>query len=220
MNPSTYPVGTRWRVPGKHWALGYHTGIDFLAPTGSVAHAPVTSHVVYAGRYGGWGRAYGNHVIGETRVKGKTYRWIIAHLSRIDVRAGQVVTIGQRVGLTGATGNVTGPHLHFEVRQSPYSYGKDVDPAVLLTSTDGDPSPDRLDPSNYYLGAVGTHVTWLGERLVAHGFGRFYQSGPGPTFTQVDREAVRAFQKSQGWKGTAADGFPGHETLKRLAATP
>lgn len=218
--PSVYPVGTRYKAPGKHWALGYHTGVDYLAPTGSAALAPTNSTIIFAGRVGGWGSAYGNHVIGETRVGGRTYRWICAHLSRVDVRKGQVVSTGHRVGLTGATGNVTGPHLHFEVRVAPFTYGKDVNPAVLVNASGGnlEVNPDKMDPSAYYMGAVGPHVTWLGARLVAHGFGKFYKSGPGPTFTETDRRAVAAFQKAQGWKGGAADGFPGHETLTRLAA--
>lgn len=219
MRPSNYPVGTPYKRRGKMWKLQYHTGVDYLAPTGSQASAPLTSRIVFAGRVGGWGTAYGNHVVGETKVAGRTYRWITAHLSRVDVKKGQVVGTGQRVGLTGATGNVSGPHLHFEVRVSPFTYGKDVDPVVLVNATEPGGGVDRLDPSNYYLGATGPHVTWLGQRLVAHGFGRFYKSGPGPVFTSVDRSAVAAFQKAQGWKGGAADGFPGHETLTRLAAT-
>lgn len=216
--PSGFRIGTGYHVPGKHWALGYHTGVDYLAPNGSTVTAPLTSRIVHAGRYGGWGSAYGNHVIGETRVNGQTFQWIVAHLSKISVKDGQVVEEGQRVGLSGATGNVTGPHVHFEVRQSPYTYGKDVNPKILVDAHGGDTSVDRMDPANYYLGAHGNHVTWLGQQLVKHGFGRFYTKGPGPTFTETDRRAVQAFQKAQGWKGSAADGFPGHETLKRLAS--
>ena len=78
----------------------------------------------------------------------------------------------------------------------------------------------RWNPANYYIGAHGMWVTWLGERLVAHGYGRFYSVGPGPNFTETDRKAVAAFQRAQGWSGSDADGFPGPETLRRLAADP
>lgn len=221
MNPTTYPVGTIWHAPGKHWALGYHTGVDYLAPTGSKVVAPTNSVIKFAGRYGkgSWGSAYGNHVVGETVINGVTYQWIVAHLSKTSVKAGQVVSQGHQVGLSGATGNVTGPHVHFEVRRPPFTYGKDVNPAVLVTASGGNTpvNPDRMNPAYYYMGATGPHVTWLGERLVAHGFGKYYKSGPGPVFTETDRRAVQAFQRSQGWKGTAADGFPGHETLRRLS---
>lgn len=81
-------------------------------------------------------------------------------------------------------------------------------------------TPDRMDPSSYFIGATGSHVTWLGQRLVAHGFGKHYTSGPGPKFTEADRKNVADFQKAQGWTGADADGFPGKETLKRLAANP
>lgn len=81
----------------------------------------------------------------------------------------------------------------------------------------------RWNPANYYIGAHGPWVRWLGRRLVAHGFTKHgdkngYQ--PGPTFTRYDRENVRDFQRAQGWTGSDADGFPGPETLKRLAAKP
>ncbi|WP_320782184.1 peptidoglycan-binding protein [Streptomyces sp. CRN 30] len=65
-------------------------------------------------------------------------------------------------------------------------------------------------------GAVGDHVTRLGKRLVAKGYGRFYTSGPGPRWGEADRRAVEAFQRAQGWRGGAADGFPGPETWRRL----
>lgn len=78
---------------------------------------------------------------------------------------------------------------------------------------------DRMDPKAYFMGARGQHVTWLGQRLVKHGFDP-YRNGPGPTFTDVDRRAVRMFQQAQGWTGTDADGLPGPTTLKILAAAP
>ena len=78
---------------------------------------------------------------------------------------------------------------------------------------------DKMDPRNYGPGKNGAHVTWLGERLVAHGFGK-YDVGPGPTWGPADEASVKAFQRAQGWKGDDADGFPGKETLKRLAANP
>jgi murein DD-endopeptidase MepM/ murein hydrolase activator NlpD len=51
-----------------------------------------------------------------------------AHLSRVDVRVGERVGIGQSVGLVGATGDATGPHLHFELRVR----GAAVDPLTAL----------------------------------------------------------------------------------------
>lgn len=82
------------------------------------------------------------------------------------------------------------------------------------------PKMNKMDPSSYFIGAIGDHVTWLGERLVAHGFGQFYKKGPGPVFSEVDRKAVQACQRAQGFSGADADGFPGKTTLAFLASAP
>ncbi|QCD56125.1 peptidoglycan-binding protein [Streptomyces hawaiiensis] len=65
-------------------------------------------------------------------------------------------------------------------------------------------------------GANNTYVTQLGRQLVRKGFGRFYRVGPGPRWGEADRRAVEAFQRTQGWRGGAADGYPGPETWRRL----
>ncbi|MEV7288083.1 peptidoglycan-binding protein [Streptomyces sp. NPDC093252] len=65
-------------------------------------------------------------------------------------------------------------------------------------------------------GADSPSVTRLGERLVEKGYGRFYATGPGPLWGEADRRAVEAFQRAQGWRGAAADGYPGPETWRRL----
>ncbi|MER5831845.1 peptidoglycan-binding protein [Streptomyces sp. NPDC002130] len=65
-------------------------------------------------------------------------------------------------------------------------------------------------------GASNPYVTQLGDQLVRKGFGRFYRVGPGPRWGEADRRGVEAFQRSQGWRGGAADGYPGPETWRRL----
>ncbi|MFJ8468785.1 peptidoglycan-binding protein [Streptomyces swartbergensis] len=65
-------------------------------------------------------------------------------------------------------------------------------------------------------GASNTYVTQLGRQLVRKGFGRYYRVGPGPRWGEADRRAVEAFQRTQGWRGGAADGYPGPETWRRL----
>ncbi|GHI07447.1 hypothetical protein AQI88_20335 [Streptomyces cellostaticus] len=67
-------------------------------------------------------------------------------------------------------------------------------------------------------GEENEYVTELGRRLVKKGFGNFYATGPGPRWGEADRRAVEAFQRSQGWRGGAADGYPGPETWRRLFA--
>ncbi|MFJ6386166.1 peptidoglycan DD-metalloendopeptidase family protein [Streptomyces sp. NPDC091972] len=119
-------VGTGYRVSGSMWSSGYHTGVDFVVPTGTSLKAVGAGTVVSAG----WGGAYGNQVVIKLA---DGYYAQYAHLSQLSVSAGQAVTAGQQIGLSGATGNVTGPHLHFEIRTTP-DYGSDVDPVAYLRS--------------------------------------------------------------------------------------
>ncbi|MDH2390511.1 peptidoglycan-binding protein [Streptomyces sp. HNM0663] len=65
-------------------------------------------------------------------------------------------------------------------------------------------------------GRSNAHVARLGQQLVARGYGTHYRSGPGPRWTEADRRNVAAFQRAQGWRGAAADGYPGPETWRRL----
>ncbi|WP_405774509.1 peptidoglycan DD-metalloendopeptidase family protein [Streptomyces sp. NBC_01538] len=119
-------IGTGYHVAGSMWASGYHTGVDFIVPTGTSLKAVGAGTVVSAG----WGGAYGNQVVIQLA---DGYYAQYAHLSQLSVSAGQTVTAGQQLGLSGATGNVTGPHLHFEIRTTP-DYGSDVDPIAYLRS--------------------------------------------------------------------------------------
>jgi hypothetical protein len=65
-------------------------------------------------------------------------------------------------------------------------------------------------------GADNAYVTQLGRQLVKKGFGTYYAKGPGPRWGEADRRGVEAFQRTQGWRGGAADGYPGPETWRRL----
>jgi murein DD-endopeptidase MepM/ murein hydrolase activator NlpD len=124
MKPVGSSVSTPYHATSSLWSSGYHTGADFVAATGTPVHAVGPATVVQAG----WGGSYGNNVI--LRMPDGMYV-LYGHLSSIAVSAGQTVSAGQRLGLSGATGNVTGPHLHFEVRTT-QSYGSDVDPLAYL----------------------------------------------------------------------------------------
>jgi murein DD-endopeptidase MepM/ murein hydrolase activator NlpD len=117
-------IGTAYKTAGSMWSSGYHTGVDFVVPTGTPLKAIAAGTVVSAGLDG----AYGNEVVIQ-HADGKYSQY--AHMSSLSVSSGQTVTEGQQIGLSGATGNVTGPHLHFEIRTTP-SYGSDVDPVAYL----------------------------------------------------------------------------------------
>ncbi|AXE89163.1 MULTISPECIES: M23 family metallopeptidase [unclassified Streptomyces] len=123
--PGSY-VSTGYKAGGAVWSSGSHTGIDFHAASGTAVHSVGMGTVVEAG----WGGAYGNQVV--IKMNDGTYTQY-GHLSSIGVSVGQQVTPGQQIGLSGATGNVTGPHLHFEARTSP-EYGSDIDPVAYLRS--------------------------------------------------------------------------------------
>ena len=102
--------------------LRFHAGLDMPAPSGTGVAAVAPGRVAYAGwRAGGWGRL----VVVAHRAG---VRSLYAHLSRIDVRLGERVETGFQLGLVGATGDATGPHLHFEVRVR----GAAVDPLPAL----------------------------------------------------------------------------------------
>ncbi len=110
-----------WRV---HPVLGYrrfHAGMDFAASYGSTIRAADSGTVIFAGWYGGYGKAVIiNHGRGITTLYG--------HTSELYVAEGQGVQRGQAIAAVGSTGLSTGPHLHFEVRHD----GTPVDPANFL----------------------------------------------------------------------------------------
>ncbi|MEU4096707.1 transglycosylase family protein [Streptomyces sp. NPDC026673] len=117
-------LGTAYHQAGAMWSKGYHTGVDFIASTGTKVKSIASGTVVSAG----WGGSYGNQVVVK-HADGRYSQY--AHLSSLSVSAGQTVSAGQQLGLSGATGNVTGPHLHFEVRTTP-DFGSDIDPLAYL----------------------------------------------------------------------------------------
>jgi murein DD-endopeptidase MepM/ murein hydrolase activator NlpD len=124
-SPPTDSFGTR-RVfkstaDQKETLNSIHKGMDFRAPSGTVVHAANSGTVLLAQHL----FMEGNCVILD---HGLGLYTIYMHFSRIDVKPGQQVRTGQPLGLSGATGRVTGPHLHWSVRYQNAS----LDPAKLL----------------------------------------------------------------------------------------
>jgi murein DD-endopeptidase MepM/ murein hydrolase activator NlpD len=89
----------------------FHSGMDFRAPTGVAVKAAAAGTVTHADWNGGYGR-----LVEVRHAAGWTSRY--AHLSAISVTVGDVVQPGDKIGEVGSSGRSTGPHLHFEVRQS------------------------------------------------------------------------------------------------------
>jgi len=110
----TSPFGPR----GKH---EFHHGTDIACDIGDPIRASVAGLVLGAGK----ARWYGNVVLVQ---HANGYATLYAHLSAISVAAGATVTTQSQIGVCGSTGRSTGPHLHFEIRDTRYVY----DPLTFL----------------------------------------------------------------------------------------
>ncbi|MFG2313179.1 M23 family metallopeptidase [Streptomyces sp. NPDC048566] len=125
-----YKLSATFNQAGGMWSHK-HSGQDYAVPLGTDVVAAHGGTVVKAGGNGaGDGPAYGNAIV--IKHGNGTYSQY-AHLSRIDVKIGQVVKTGQHIAKSGNTGNSSGPHLHFEIRKTP-NYGSAIDPVAFLHS--------------------------------------------------------------------------------------
>jgi murein DD-endopeptidase MepM/ murein hydrolase activator NlpD len=123
-----YSKSASFMQNGARWAHK-HSGQDFAVPTGTKVVAAHGGTVVKAGGNGaGDGPAYGNAIV--IKHGNGTYSQY-AHLSRVEVKIGQVVKTGQEIAKSGNTGNSSGPHLHFEIRKTA-NYGSAIDPVSFL----------------------------------------------------------------------------------------
>lgn len=125
--PEYWPYGSgtfRWPLAG--WLTqGYrydHRAIDVAAPLGTAVTAADRGVVIRAG----WNnQGYGQYVVIDHNID---YITLYAHMSEVLVAEGDVVAQGQLIGRVGSTGNSTGPHLHFEIRD----FGRLTNPLELL----------------------------------------------------------------------------------------
>ncbi|WP_415661291.1 peptidoglycan DD-metalloendopeptidase family protein [Roseateles sp.] len=111
-----HPILNTWRQ---------HNGVDYGAPTGTAVRSVGDGIVEVAGRQNGFGNVVQVRHGGDRTT-------VYAHLSRIDVKKGQRIEQGQRLGAVGATGWATGPHLHFEFRVG----GRHVDPRAIARASE------------------------------------------------------------------------------------
>jgi hypothetical protein len=199
-----YHITTPFGREGDLWAAGYHTGDDYAAPTGARVEATRAGRVVGAG----WnilGAAYGKQVIVDTN----GIRHLYAHLSSISVSAGSHVDAGDKLGEVGETGNAFGSHLHYEERHSPYGYFDHRRPRFNRTS-----AGSERGYKNWIFHTAHRDNIFMKKALRSAGCkspnmrSEFYGDGA--------REAVKCFQRKQGWSGVDANGFMGPETAARL----
>lgn len=120
-----HKIGTSYGVSGQYWSSGHHTGIDFPVPDNTPVYAVGDGQIFDTG----YNRAYGNFV--EIYHGNNVYSFY-AHATSVNVSVGQKVTKGQKIMSSGHSGNVTGAHLHFEIRTPGYQYAHCVNPRPYL----------------------------------------------------------------------------------------
>lgn len=132
-------ITTPYKKTGSWWSDGIHKGVDIATPAGTDVLAVADGKVVGIGT---WGPAFG---VESVIIKHGDLYAIYAHLSKALVKVGDKVVLGQHIGESGGRvdtaehkkhdGNVSGPHLHFEVHGRPnWSRNGHVDPMALINS--------------------------------------------------------------------------------------
>lgn len=148
--PGFQEITSPWG-PRSHPILGtpkIHNGIDIAAPTGAPVEAALSGEVIMSAAF----TAYGNVLVVD---HGGGWATVYAHLSSVGVSEGERVEAGQVIGAVGATGRVTGPHLHFEI----YQGGQSVDPMnrTYLAPNPTSPTPSRISsPPSHDVAETGS----------------------------------------------------------------
>ena len=125
------PIKAKWRLTSPYGERAdpftgvkkFHTGMDMACPQGTPVYSTMDGRVIEVS----FNRIFGNYII-VSHANG--YQSLYAHLSATNVKKGQYVYQGNKIGLVGSTGYSTGPHLHFTV----YKNGKLVNPQKLLNN--------------------------------------------------------------------------------------
>lgn len=108
-----------------NWAAGWHTGIDLIGESDKI-YSSCNGVVTRTG----WDDSYGNFIVVKNNADGR-YHWF-CHLSKINVSKGQAVSRTSVIGIMGSTGNSTGKHLHFEIRNASNKYADNSNPADYM----------------------------------------------------------------------------------------
>lgn len=198
-----------------YWSLHTHKGVDYPAKTGTTVVAAWSGKVISAN----WGSAFGRHVVIDTDTlpDGTAGLWVgYMHLSSKSVSVGDRVKAGQKIGEVGSTGNVTGPHLHMEVQNSP------------SWNQSGFRDPKKWISAGAYVYFQGKKVyeskMVFGEknsdsvRNVQIALNEKNNAALPTTGNYFDmtKAAVSKWQTKQGWSGSNADGIVGPSTAASL----
>ena len=215
-------TGIYHQITGAWTSKNPHTGLDMVGDENSTVYSPCSGTVEYTEINS---TGFGNYIRIRNIDKKRHY---LCHLKSFVVIEGQKVNYGDVIGVMGATGNVTGIHTHYEIRDD---NGNTYNPADYLglpniqgTYSDFNvssvqPLLDKYDINNYGVGKVNDCILWLGQALIKKGYTKhftFNNYRATTSWGEMDRLNLQDFQRAQGWTGSDADGYAGKETLKRL----
>lgn len=154
-----------------NWKAGYHTGIDLVND----------DRIVYASCFGevfnmGYDASYGNFVV--IRATDGYYHWY-CHLSQITCNMRQEVNPEVKIGIMGDTGNATGIHLHYEIRNKSNKYGDVINPAdyVGIANRIGKYNESELNQENYEFKTLARNTNLRNEPTTGSSEKSLYLSG-------------------------------------------
>ncbi|MBG9783588.1 peptidoglycan DD-metalloendopeptidase family protein [Shouchella lehensis] len=168
-----------------------HNGVDWAAPSGTPIPAQAGGKVSFAGVAGG----YGNLI----RIVSGMFERYYAHNLRNLVKQGDTVQAGQTIGLTGSTGQSTGPHVHYEVRKN----GRPIDPNSVAASGGAG-------------GASGNIRQWIEQAIAATGVPKSWLA---PLTTIAQKESGGNPRAINGWDSNARRGTPSKGLMQTIDPT-
>lgn len=119
----TFRVTCEYKRKGN-WSAGWHTGIDMVCDNDTI-YGTCDGTVTKIG----WDKSYGNYI--TVKAPDGKYHWF-CHLSSVICKEGQKISRTTKIGVMGNTGNSTGKHLHFEIRNSSNKYADTISPADYM----------------------------------------------------------------------------------------
>lgn len=228
-------ISQPWGRPNPRYAAKRHTGIDYACPVGTPVFAVAAGTIKDVITDKSYGKVV---VLTCASDKGTVDIWY-CHLSEQQVKKGQKVEDGTQLGLSGNTGNSTGPHLHLETRVAPFRYGNDVsnpfieDPAVIDKNAPSErkigfwkkavavvtpapkPANKIVNMSSMVFGSTNDDIKVVQSALVdLAGAKDLVVDGH---YGDSTKQAYRMWQHKLGYHGKDADGIPGRKSMSELA---
>jgi hypothetical protein len=228
-------ISQPWGRPNPRYSAKRHTGIDFACPVGTPLYAVTDGTIKDVIT----DKSYGKVVILTCKSdKGTVDIWY-CHMSKQTVKKGQKVAEGLELGLSGNTGNSTGPHLHLETRVAPFRYGNDVsnpfldipgiiDPhapserkiglwkkGIAAVTPAKKPANKIVHMSSMVFGSTNDDIKVVQSALVdIAGASALVVDGH---YGDKTKEAYKVWQHKIGYHGADADGIPGKKSMAELA---